>query len=33
MDEFTKVINKFRESTNEENAIAMKAYLKGQFEF
>lgn len=33
MNEFTKVINKFRESTNEENAIAMKAYLKGQFEF
>lgn len=33
MDELTKVINKFRESINEENAIAMKAYLKGQFEF
>lgn len=33
MDELTKVINKFRESTNEENAIVMKAYLKGQFEF
>ena len=33
MDELTKVINKFRESTNEENAVAMKVYLKDQFEF
>ena len=33
MDELTKVVEKFKVNGNEENAKAMKAYLKDQFEF
>ena len=33
MDELTTIIEKFRVNGNEENAKAMKAYLKEQFEF